>query len=74
MAKEFGCDVAAIKAVMKTESGDGGYLDNGLPKMLFERHRFYALTDPNGTGTKKENRRPHPYAAFPDIFISKFIN
>jgi hypothetical protein len=67
MAKEFGCDVAAIKAVIKTESGGGGYLDNGLPKILFERHRFYALTDPNKDKNKKKSKEAHPYAAFPDI-------
>jgi hypothetical protein len=61
IAKEFGCEVAAIRAVTETESGDGGYLRNGLPKILFERHRFYALTEP-----KKKNTL-HPFASFPDI-------
>jgi hypothetical protein len=69
IAKEFDCEVAAIMAVMKTESGNGGFLENGLPKILFERHRFYALTDPNkiDTKSKKQEKISHPYAAFPDI-------
>lgn len=69
MAKEFKCEIAAIKAVTKTESGDGGYLPNKLPKILFERHRFYALTDPNTKNGKVSGKKkvPHPYAAFPDI-------
>lgn len=65
MAKDLGCEVAAIKAVTTTESGDGGYLRNGLPKILFERHRFYALTAPKNAGNNKQVA--HPYAAFADI-------
>jgi hypothetical protein len=68
MAKEFKCEFAAIKAVTRTESGDGGYFANKLPKILFERHRFYALTDPNAkNGKAGAERLTHPYAAFPDI-------
>lgn len=61
LAKEFDCEVAAIRAVMETETGGEGFLDNGLPKILFERHHFYELTKP------KNKKTPHPYTKFPDI-------
>jgi hypothetical protein len=57
--KDNSPDVAAVKAVTYTEAGGGGYLENGLPKILFERHKFYKFTKPH-KGT-------HPYAKFPDI-------
>ena len=67
VAAQLRCEVAAVKAVIKTESGNyEGYFDNGLPKILFERHHFYALTDPN-VGNRGRNRIPHPYSRFPDI-------
>jgi uncharacterized protein (TIGR02594 family) len=43
-AAELGCEVAAIKAVIDVESG-GGFLEDGRPKILFERHLFCRLTD-----------------------------
>jgi hypothetical protein len=59
MAKELGCEVAAIRAVAKTESNSAAYFANGLPAILFERHKFFKLTKPaNGK---------HLYAKFPDI-------
>lgn len=67
MAKEFGCEVAAIRAVAETESSGKGYFNNGLPKILFERHRFYALTDPNRNAKKDAAKIAHPFRAFPDI-------
>lgn len=57
-AEAIGCDIAAIKAVIDVESR-GGFLDDGRPKILFERHYFCKLT--NG----KYN------AAAPDISSSK---
>ena len=59
IAEKLGCEVAAVKAVTYTEAGGGGYLSNGLPKILFERHKFYQFTKPA--------KGIHPYDKFPDI-------
>ncbi|EAT3570026.1 N-acetylmuramidase family protein [Salmonella enterica] len=50
-AKELGCEVAAIKAVAKTENGPyGSYFkfednDDYVPAILFERHHFHKYTN-----------------------------
>lgn len=67
MAKEFKCEFAAIKAVTYTEASGIAYYKNGLPKILFERHHFYDLTNPNKNLKKGEKKKPHPYAKFSDI-------
>lgn len=36
--------IAAIKTVAEIESSGSGFLSNGLPKILFERHYFHRLT------------------------------
>src|ERR1044072_6990086 len=38
------CEVAAIKAVAEVESSGGGFLPDGRPKILFERHKFHKFT------------------------------
>lgn len=38
------CEVAAIKAVAEVESLGSGFEANGLPKILFERHKFHQFT------------------------------
>jgi hypothetical protein len=39
------CEEKAIRAVGKVEAGpQGAFLDSGEPVMLFERHKFHALT------------------------------
>ena len=43
-AKELGCEVASIKAVAEVESAGSGFLSDGQPKILFERHYFSRLT------------------------------
>lgn len=43
-AKELNCEVAAIRAVAEVESLDGGFLPDGRPKILFERHVFHKRT------------------------------
>lgn len=43
-AKKIGCTVAAVRAVMDVESR-GGFLADGRPKILFERHYFSRLTN-----------------------------
>ena len=42
-AKSLGCAVAAVRAVIAVESS-GGFLPDGRPKILFERHYFCRLT------------------------------
>ena len=42
-AKKLGCPVAAVRAVIDVESR-GGFLADGRPKLLFERHYFCRLT------------------------------
>lgn len=43
-ARDLGCDVAAVRAVAQVESAGGGFLADGRPKILFERHIFHART------------------------------
>ena len=40
-AKLLGVDVASVKAVTAVESRGKGFLDDGRPVILFERHKFY---------------------------------
>jgi hypothetical protein len=42
-ASKIGCSVAAVRAVIDVESR-GGFLPDGRPKILFERHYFSRLT------------------------------
>jgi hypothetical protein len=44
-ANIINCEVAAIKAVAEVESRGGGFLDNGEPIILFERHIFSRRTN-----------------------------
>ena len=50
-AKELGCEISAIKAVAKTETGSyGSYFkfednDDYVPAILFERHHFHKYTN-----------------------------
>jgi hypothetical protein len=39
------CDIPAIKAVAEVESGGAGFLNDGRPKILFERHKFRGFTN-----------------------------
>lgn len=52
------CEIAAIKAVCKVESGRGGFLPDGRPTVLFEGHIFSGLT--NGAFDKT-----HPTISYP---------
>src|ERR1044071_2977670 len=38
------CGIDAIKAVAQVESAGGGFLPDGRPKILFERHKFHQFT------------------------------
>lgn len=43
-AAKLGCEVAAVKAVCQVEAPKGGFLPDGQPTILFERHKFYQFT------------------------------
>lgn len=62
----FECEASAVKAITYTETGGRGFDENGLPRILFERHYFYRLTLPpekQATWSMQEN----PLSIFPDI-------
>lgn len=40
-AKRIGCDVKIIKAFKEVEAAGSGFMSDGLPLILFERHYFY---------------------------------
>jgi hypothetical protein len=44
-AQRLGCEVAAVRAVVKVESGTAGFASNGHPTILFEPHIFSRLTN-----------------------------
>ena len=44
-ADQLDCEIAAIKAVSEVESGGDGFLEEGVPKILFERHWMYRKLD-----------------------------
>lgn len=56
-AAAIGCEVAAVRAVIDVESR-GGFLADGRPKILFERHYFSRLT-------KRRYDSSHPHIANP---------
>ena len=39
------CEVAAIKAVAEVESRGAGFMPDGRPTILFERHKFHSFTN-----------------------------
>ncbi len=41
IARTLGVTCAQVRAVAKVESAGGGFLDSGLPKILWERHWFW---------------------------------
>ena len=43
-AASLECEVAALRAVAKVESLGSGFLRDGRPKILFERHKFHRFT------------------------------
>jgi hypothetical protein len=61
-ARDIGCDVAAIKAVIAVESS-GGFLADSRPKILFERHVFSRLTGHKFDGSHPDisSTRPGGY-------------
>lgn len=57
-AQKLNCTVAAIKAVAEVESAGGGFMRDGRPKILFERHIFHRQSKGKFTDT-------HPDISFP---------
>jgi N-acetylmuramidase/Putative peptidoglycan binding domain len=43
-ATTLGCETAAIRAVARVESGRSAWQDEGVPSILFERHKFHKHT------------------------------
>lgn len=41
----IGCDVRTLRAVIAVEAASAGFLPDGRPKILFERHWFHRLTN-----------------------------
>ncbi len=58
-AKALGCAVAAIRAVGDVESG-GGFLADGRPKILFERHVFSRQTSRHFDAAHPDIANPVP--------------
>src|SRR6185436_13915177 len=59
------CDIAAIKAVAEVESRGAGFLPDGRPKILFERHKFRSFTGGKYDATNPDisNKTPGGYGA-----------
>lgn len=57
-ARRIGCDAAAVRAVIEVETLGSGFLPDGRPKILFERHYFSRLT-------RRRFDRAHPDVASP---------
>lgn len=50
-AAELDCEVAAIAAVCEVESPRGGFLPDGRPTILVERHKFFKYTQGRYAGS-----------------------
>lgn len=68
------CDVPAIKAVAEVESRGAGFLSDGRPKILFERHKFRSATGGKYDITHPDisNRKPGGYGAAGDHQWKRF--
>jgi len=58
-AQRLRCDVAAVKTVAEVESAGAGFLADGRPKILFERHIFRRQLLDRGIDTRAHERE-HP--------------
>ena len=56
-AKKLDCEAAAVRAVIDVESR-GGFLPDGRPKILFERHYFSRLTKGKFDGSHPDISNP----------------
>jgi len=68
------CDVPSIKAVAEVESRGAGFLSDGRPKILFERHKFRAATGGKFDNSHPDisNRKPGGYGAAGDHQWQRF--
>ncbi|MDX2233990.1 MAG: N-acetylmuramidase family protein [Hyphomonadaceae bacterium] len=57
-AQRLGCEEAAVRAVVKVESGTAAYDANGRPVILFEPHIFSRLT-------QRRFDASHPHISYP---------
>jgi peptidoglycan hydrolase-like protein with peptidoglycan-binding domain len=56
----LGVEVAVIRAVVEVEAAGAGFLADGRPKILFERHWFYQLTALPVSKTRPDLSNPQP--------------
>src|SRR5699024_487300 len=47
-AQQLGVDVASVMAVNEVESAGSGFIQAGMPRILFERHIFWRQLKANG--------------------------
>lgn len=59
-AKRLGVDVPTVRAVAEVESNGVGFLPDGRPKILFERHIFSRLTERRFDGAHPDISNPDP--------------
>lgn len=60
-AQSLGVEVAAIKAIIRTEAPNGGFNDNGQVTVLFERHKMYHyLSKKQGKAAADTYARDYP--------------
>jgi len=59
-AKRLGVDVPTVRAVAEVESNGAGFLPDGRPKILFERHIFSRLTERRFDGSHPDISSPDP--------------
>jgi len=55
IAKSYGIEFAALKAVIQVEASGQGFLSDGKPKILFEPHVFYRLLGNKNYFTVRKN-------------------
>lgn len=60
LADDLKCEVAAIQTFVMVEAGGTGFLRDGRPKILFERHRFRKLTSGVFDGSNPGVSQPTP--------------
>lgn len=56
----LGVELAVIRAVVEVEAAGAGFLADGRPKILFERHWFYQLTALPVSKTRPDLSNPQP--------------
>lgn len=68
IAKKLNCEIAAIKAIAKTESSGAPFCSNGLPKIRYERHYFFRSSLPVDKQAEKiYKKQPNPFPGHPDL-------